>query len=324
MATARAVRIAVTPRVPPAAVALLPGRHTAGRPTCPPPRRVSRPICSPPSSSAPRRCSASQRSRSPPVGCCAAAPAWDRTPTAIRWRARSGCCASRQADRAPTDAAPPTSLRARLPSAARRRSPTRPPPSRGRRESPLPATRSHSRRARHRRPRATRRDRRHPLHRGTGTGRQREADRPGARGARSRGRRARRARAWGRTPAARRDPRLSSVGVDGIVVLDISASISAEPTRASHRRSTASPGHDGRTGSSCFRIRPTPRCRPGERRGAEAVRAVFRGAKASVAGRAPATPTKPWTKTFGGGTRISMGLALALDVIRRQRLVGPR
>jgi hypothetical protein len=41
-------------------------------------------------------------------------------------------------------------------------------------------------------------------------------------------------------------------------------------------------------------------------------------------GIAPQPPRSPWTSSFSGGTRISTGLALALDVIRGQQLRRPQ
>ncbi len=41
-------------------------------------------------------------------------------------------------------------------------------------------------------------------------------------------------------------------------------------------------------------------------------------------GVAPTPPRSPWTSSFSGGTRISGGLSLALDVIRRQELRRPQ
>jgi hypothetical protein len=40
-------------------------------------------------------------------------------------------------------------------------------------------------------------------------------------------------------------------------------------------------------------------------------------------GFAPQPPPSPWTSSFSGGTRISTGLSLALDVVRRQQLHRP-
>lgn len=44
----------------------------------------------------------------------------------------------------------------------------------------------------------------------------------------------------------------------------------------------------------------------------------------SQAGFQPQPPRSPWTDTFSSGTRISQGLGLALDVIRRDALRNPR
>jgi hypothetical protein len=40
-------------------------------------------------------------------------------------------------------------------------------------------------------------------------------------------------------------------------------------------------------------------------------------------GVAPSPPPSPWTSSFSGGTRISTGLSLALDVVRRQQVEKP-
>ena len=40
-------------------------------------------------------------------------------------------------------------------------------------------------------------------------------------------------------------------------------------------------------------------------------------------GALPQAPRSPWTDAFGAGTRISTGLSLALDVIRKEQLTNP-
>jgi hypothetical protein len=47
-------------------------------------------------------------------------------------------------------------------------------------------------------------------------------------------------------------------------------------------------------------------------------------AQPSQPGFQPQPPRSPWTDTFSSGTRISQGLGLALDTIRRDRLRSPR
>ena len=50
---------------------------------------------------------------------------------------------------------------------------------------------------------------------------------------------------------------------------------------------------------------------------------VLRRPHGDRSGALPQAPRSPWTDAFGAGTRISTGLSLALDVIRKERLTHP-
>ncbi len=111
---------------------------------------------------------------------------------------------------------------------------------------------------------------------------------------------------------------------NGIVVLDLSASISSD----TYARIAATLDRLVRSNRSYGLIlfsdiayqalpprSPSRELRPFER--------FFRSPRASSPGALPETPRSPWTDTFSAGTRISTGLELALDVIRADRLARP-
>ena len=110
----------------------------------------------------------------------------------------------------------------------------------------------------------------------------------------------------------------------GIVVLDVSASISSD----TYDRIASTLDRLARSrrsyGLILFSDTAYQALPPGSN--AEALRPFvrfFRVPKASSPGALPQPPRSPWTTAFSGGTRISTGLALALDVIRDQRLPNP-
>jgi hypothetical protein len=120
------------------------------------------------------------------------------------------------------------------------------------------------------------------------------------------------------------DP-LVGKGSSGIVVVDVSASISWDTyariatTLDRLRRS------NGRVGlvlfsDTAYQALP-PETRAAELGGFERFFVVRRPTQP---GFQPQPPRSPWTDQFSGGTRISTGLRLALDVIRREHLHHPK
>ena len=110
----------------------------------------------------------------------------------------------------------------------------------------------------------------------------------------------------------------------GIVVLDVSASISSDTyariaaTLARLERSDRTYGLVLFSDTAYLALPPnTPsdELRPFVR--------FFRVPQASSPGALPEPPRSPWTDAFSGGTRISTGLSLALDLIRENRLARP-
>jgi hypothetical protein len=113
-------------------------------------------------------------------------------------------------------------------------------------------------------------------------------------------------------------------GSAGIVVLDVSASISSDTyTRiaATLDRLERSNGRYGLIlfSDTAYQTLP-PRSPSAELR--PFVR-FFQRPRESSPGALPETPRSPWKDTFSAGTLISSGLGLALDVIRADRLVRP-
>ena len=110
----------------------------------------------------------------------------------------------------------------------------------------------------------------------------------------------------------------------GIVVLDVSASISSDTYARIAATLDRLAGSDRSYGLILFSDTayqalppnsPAQELRPFVR--------FFRVPAASSPGALPEPPRSPWTASFGAGTRISTGLALALDVIRSGQLVRP-
>jgi hypothetical protein len=113
-------------------------------------------------------------------------------------------------------------------------------------------------------------------------------------------------------------------GTNGIVVLDVSASISADTyarIAATLNRLARSGGRYGLVlfSDTAYQALPpeTPAAelRPFER--------YFDVPQQRVPGIAPALPPSPWSNEFSAGTKISTGLELALDVIRGDRVRDP-
>ena len=110
----------------------------------------------------------------------------------------------------------------------------------------------------------------------------------------------------------------------GIVVLDVSASISSDTyarIAATLQRLVRSNGRYGLVLFSDTAYQALPpntssrELRPYAR--------FFTVPRRTGPGALPTLRKSPWTDTFSGGTRISTGMGLALDVIRRDRVENP-
>jgi hypothetical protein len=127
--------------------------------------------------------------------------------------------------------------------------------------------------------------------------------------------------------AALHEPARSSAllppGSDGIVVVDLSASVSAGTYRklsGTLDRLAASGGRYGLVvfSDSAYLALP-PRTPASELR---PLARLFRVPR-QTGGVLPQPPQSPWTSQFSAGTRISTGLAVALDVARAERAGRP-
>ena len=113
-------------------------------------------------------------------------------------------------------------------------------------------------------------------------------------------------------------------GANGVLVVDVSASISWETyarIATTLERLRREGGHAGLILFSDIAYQALP---PGT-----AVAELgqferfFRVSRPKTPGFQPQPPRSPWTSSFSAGTRISTGLSLALDVVRRSQLVRP-
>jgi hypothetical protein len=121
-------------------------------------------------------------------------------------------------------------------------------------------------------------------------------------------------------PAAALLPR----GSTGIAVVDVSASIS----RDTYARIASTLDRLRRAGGSAGLVlfsdtayQALPPRTPVAELGA--FQRFFVVPRPTQPGLQPQPPRSPWTDSFSAGTRISTGLALALDVVRRERLAKP-
>jgi hypothetical protein len=111
---------------------------------------------------------------------------------------------------------------------------------------------------------------------------------------------------------------------NGIVVLDLSASISSDTFNRIGETLTELAATNRRYGLVVFSDVAYEALPPGTPSSALRPYArYFRAPEQSAPGLAPAFPTNPWTNSFSAGTRISAGLGLALGVIRSDRLQRP-
>jgi hypothetical protein len=111
---------------------------------------------------------------------------------------------------------------------------------------------------------------------------------------------------------------------NGIVVLDLSASISSDTFDRIGQTLEELAATRGRYGLVVFSDVAYQALPPGTPSGElRAYARYFRAPEQSTPGLAPAFPVNPWTNSFSAGTRISAGLGLALRVIDRQQLSHP-
>ena len=119
------------------------------------------------------------------------------------------------------------------------------------------------------------------------------------------------------------DAPLLPPGSDGIVVLDVSASVSANVNRRLAATLDRLAGAGGRHGLVLFSdtayLALPPRTPAAELRSF----ARFFRVPAQDGGQLAQPPESPWSRQFSAGTRISTGLALALEVIRREAIESP-
>ncbi len=113
-------------------------------------------------------------------------------------------------------------------------------------------------------------------------------------------------------------------GSNGIVVLDVSASISSDTygrIRATLDRLARSDGRYGLILVSDTAYEALPSGTPaGELR---SFARFFRIPPAGAPGEIPRPPRSPWVEAFSAGTRLSTGLRVARDVVVRDRLADP-
>ncbi len=106
-------------------------------------------------------------------------------------------------------------------------------------------------------------------------------------------------------------------GTNGIVVLDVSASISDETyagIAATLEQLARTHGRYGLVLFSDTAYQALPPATPGKE--LRAFERFFVVPRQTTPGSVPLAPSNPWSSQFSAGTRISTGLRLALDVVR--------
>jgi hypothetical protein len=126
----------------------------------------------------------------------------------------------------------------------------------------------------------------------------------------------------GRHPPTSTRPYLPA-GSDGIVVLDLSASISNDTFQRIGQTLRELSAANGRYGLLVFSDVAYEALPPGSPAANLAPYARFFTLPRAGGGFLPAFPTNPWTNSFTGGTRIAAGLGLALRIIEGQHLKRP-
>jgi hypothetical protein len=126
----------------------------------------------------------------------------------------------------------------------------------------------------------------------------------------------------GRHPRTTVSPYLPP-GSDGVVVLDLSASISSDTYAQIGLTLDRLAGSGGRYGLVVFSGDAYEALPPGTPARELAPYARFFRVPHTPAGFAAPLPTNPWTEFFSAGTSISTGLNLARTIVRRERLRRP-
>jgi hypothetical protein len=123
---------------------------------------------------------------------------------------------------------------------------------------------------------------------------------------------------------SRHEMRFLPNGSNGIVVLDLSASISSDTYERIGTTLRALAGTNGRYGLVVFSDVAYDALPPGTpARELASYARFFTPSSGDSSGFLPQFPANPWTPAFSGGTRISAGLGLALQRIRADRLHRP-
>lgn len=120
-----------------------------------------------------------------------------------------------------------------------------------------------------------------------------------------------------------RSYRFLPAGSNGIVVLDLSASVSTDTFQRIGQTLDQLAATNGRYGLVIFSDVAYEALPPGTPAAELRPYARFFTLPPAKGGFLPSLPANPWTDRFSGGTRISAGLGLALRLIRTERLAHP-
>jgi hypothetical protein len=112
-------------------------------------------------------------------------------------------------------------------------------------------------------------------------------------------------------------------GATGIVVLDLSASISTDTYQRIGKTLNELAATNGRYGLVVFSDVAYQALPPGTPSAALKPYARYFTLPSAQNGFLPQFPVNPWTNSFSGGTRIAAGLGLALRIIRDQHVKRP-
>ncbi len=112
-------------------------------------------------------------------------------------------------------------------------------------------------------------------------------------------------------------------GSSGIIVLDLSASISTDTFQRIGQTLRELAGTNGRYGLVIFSDVAYEALPPGTPSAELKPYARYFTLPPTQNGFLPAFPTNPWSNSFSGGTRIGSGLALALQLIREEHIKHP-
>lgn len=112
-------------------------------------------------------------------------------------------------------------------------------------------------------------------------------------------------------------------GSTGIVVLDLSASISTDTYQRIGQTLRELSATNGRYGLVLFSDVAYEALPPGTPSAELKPFARYFTLPQTAGGFLPQFPTNPWTNSFSGGTRIASGLALALQLIRSEHVTHP-